>query len=176
MDIHTQAEVFLREAGYETWMWDGTGSQTTCFESQSIAGFLHVFETAQELLSEWQARQSKVLERHALALRSASDKAWNVYSVFLTGAKALELRRSIEKLEENFTLTRKIARQGVRTDEDLENALMALAPIRARPILENADLENRVRARSKSISRDALNGFLGTATPAEVVELLRNKS
>ena len=176
MDIHTQTEIYLREAGYETWNWADSGTEATCFENQSVVGFIHEFESAQQLITEWQAREKKVLERHALALRSASDKAWNVYSVFLTGDQSQELRRPIEKLEENFTLTRKIARQGIVTVEDVENALMTLAPIRARPILESGDLEDRVRARSKSIRREALDGFLGSASPSEIFELLRGKS
>lgn len=175
MDIHTQSELFLREAGYETWTWPGAQPPTTCFESQSIVGFLHVFETAQELLSGWQEKQDQVLARHAIALRSAGTKAWNVYSVFLTAEHAPNLRRSVEKLEEDFSLTRKVARHGVQTIEDLENALMPLAPIRARPVIKNADLDERVRVRSKDISPAALEGFLGTASPSEVAELLRLK-
>lgn len=176
IDVHTQTEIYLRESGYETWKWSDSEVQATCFENQTVVGFVHVFVSSHELLSNWDSRQKRVLERHALALRSASDKAWNVYSVFLTSDKAPELRRPIEKLEENFALTRKIARQGIQSDEDVENALMALTPIRARPVLENANLEDRVRTRSKTISRSALNGFLGSASPSEIVELLRDKS
>ncbi|NOD85558.1 hypothetical protein [Ruegeria sp. HKCCD6119] len=175
MDIHTQSELILREAGYETWTWPGAQPATTCFENQSIVGFVHVFETAKELLSDWQSKQDQVLARHAIALRSAGAKAWNVYSVFLTAEHAPDLRRSVEKLEEDFSMTRKIARHSVQTVDDLENALMPLAPLRARPVISNADLDERVRKRSKDISPEALEGFLGSASPAEVAELLRSK-
>ena len=84
-----------------------------------------------------------------------------------------DLRRNVERLEENFSLTRKIARSGVRVTEDLTQALLPLVPIKARPILENASVEDRVRARSKDISPKALQGFLGGASAKEVAELLR---
>lgn len=176
MDIATQAEVFLREAGYQTWVWTGASPSVTCFENSTIVGFLHVFDTAESLLANWEQAQARVLARHAASLRAAGAKAWNVYSVFLTSEQAPNLRRNVERLEEDFSLTRKIARMGILISEDLEHALMPLAPIKAQPILKNASIEDRLRARAKDLSPLALQAFLGSSSAAEVAEMLGDRS
>jgi hypothetical protein len=176
MDIGTQAEIYLREAGYDTWAWTGASPPVTCFENPALVGFLHVFATAADLLAQWEEAQRRVLSRHAAPLRLAGAKAWNVYSVFLTSEKSPELQTRIERLEENFTLTRKITRTGVQTIEDLAHALMPLAPIKAQPLLENADMADRVRSRAKDVPGPALAAFLGSPTPEEVAEILGSRS
>jgi hypothetical protein len=173
MDIATQSELFLREAGYDTWSWTGTSSPITCFENPTIVGFIHIFDSAAALLSEWEDSQSKVLARHSAPLREAGTKAWNVYSVFLTSEQAPSLRREVERLEEDFSLTRKIARLGIQVTEDLEQALLPMVPIKAQPVLQNANVEDRIRARAKDVSPLALQGFLGNASADEVAEMLR---
>lgn len=172
MDIGTQSEVVLREAGYDTWPWTGASPPVICFESATIVGFVHVFGTARELLDSWEAAQQRVLGRHAPALRAAGTKAWNVYSVLLTSELAPALQRQVEKLEEDFALTRKIARTAIQTAEDVANVLMPLGPIKAQPLLENAAIADRLRARAKDIPVEALNAFLGDLRPEDVAEIL----
>lgn len=172
MDIAAQAEVFLREARYDTWLWPGVSPPVVCFENSTIIGFLHVFDTAHELLGQWEQAQARVLARHAAALRSSGIKAWNVYSVFLTSEQDVALRRDVERLEEDFSLTRKIARTGIQLSEDLGHAMMPLAPLRAQPMLENASVEERLRGRAKDIPTRALQAFLGSPGPDEVADLL----
>lgn len=172
MEIRTQSEIILREAGYETWPWTGTSPPVICFESATVIGFVHVFSTARELLDTWEVAQQRVLARHGPALRAAGTKAWNVYSVFLTSELAQDLQRQVEKLEENFALTRKIARTAIQTAEDVANVLMPLGPIKAQPLLEEADIAERLRARAKDVPVEALNAFLGDQRPEDVVEIL----
>lgn len=172
MDIGTQCEVTLREAGYETWPWTGASPPVICFEDTTIIGFVHVFNTARELLETWEDAQQRVLARHAPALRAAGAKAWNVYSILLTSERAPTLQRSVEKLEENFALTRKIARTAVQTADDVSNVLMPLGPIRAQPFLENADIADRLRARGKDLPVEAMNAFLGDLPAEDVAEIL----
>ncbi|UCI23979.1 hypothetical protein [Mesorhizobium sp. B2-8-5] len=172
MDIGTQSEIILREVGYETWPWTGTSPPVICFESATVIGFVHVFGTARELLDTWEAAQQRVLARHAPALRAAGTKAWNVYSVFLTSEFAQSLQRQVEKLEENFALTRKIARTAIQTTEDLTNVLMPLGPIKARPLLEHTDIADRLRVRAKDIPVEALTAFLANQRPEDVAEIL----
>jgi hypothetical protein len=172
MDIGTQAEVVLREAGYQTWAWTGSSPPVICFENATVVGFLHVFSTAQELLESWEAAQQRVLIRHGAALRAAGAKAWNVYSVLLTSESAPKLQRSVERLEEDFGLTRKIARTAVRTVEDVANVLLPLSPIRARPIIEDADVASRLRTRAKDLPVEALNAFLADGSADDVAEIL----
>lgn len=172
MDISTHSEVVLREAGYETWPWTGTSPAVICFESATVVGFVHVFGSAKELLDTWQAAQQRVLARHVAALRAAGAKAWNVYSVFLTSELAPTLQHQVEKLEENFALTRKIARTAIQTADDVTYVLMPLTPIRAQPLLENDDIANRLRSRAKDVPVEALNAFLGDLRPEDVAEIL----
>ena len=172
MDIVTHSEIVLREAGYATWPWTGASPPIICFENATLIGFVHVFDTARELLDGWETAQQRVLARHAAGLRAAGAKAWNVYSVFLTSELVPDLQRSVEKLEENFSLTRKIARTGIQTAEDVSNVLMSLGPIKSQPLLENANIADRVRARAKDVPGDALNAFLNNLSPEDIVEIL----
>lgn len=172
MDIATQSEVCLREAGYETWLWSGASPPVVCFENPAIVGFLHVYDTAVELLAQWEDAQARVLSRHTPMLRAAGTKAWNVYSVFLTSEKADDQERLVERLEEDFSLTRKIARTGIQMNEDLVHALMPLVPIKAKPMLENASVGDRLSARAKDLSPTALKAFLSTSSAEEVANLM----
>src|SRR5262245_22440178 len=147
MDIATQTEIILRGAGYDTWTSTATTRAVTCFENAALIGFVHVFASADDLLKRWDAEQQLVLSRHSAALRAAGAKAWNVYSVFLVEEQAPNQQRAVEHLEENFELTRKIARVGIRTQDDLERALLPLTAVKAQPLLSETDFENRLNAR-----------------------------
>jgi hypothetical protein len=150
MDIGTQAEVILREAGYDTWPWLGGDVPAICFENEAVLGFLHAFESGEALLSGWRDVQHAALARHAAALRIAGAKAWNVYSVFLTREPSPPLAHDIERIEEDFSLTRKIARAGVHTATDLTKVLLPLLPIRSQPVISETDYERRLRDRNRS--------------------------
>jgi hypothetical protein len=176
MDIATQTEVILGMIGYETWTLAGTTPPVICFENAAIIGFVHVFPSTEDLLTRWKEAQNIVLSRHGPALRVAGAKAWNVYSVFLTEEQAPARQRAIERIEEDFTLTRKIARAGVRTQDDLEHTLLPLAAVRAQPLISETDFEDRFRVRLKDVSPDALTAFLGTTPAEEVARILTEKS
>lgn len=175
MDVATQTEVLLREAGYETWTWTGVTPAVICFENAALIGFVHVFPSADDLLTRWQDAQSAVLSRHGPALRAAGAKAWNVYSVFLTTEQATTQQRAVERIEENFALTRKIARAGVRTQDDLERTLLPITAVRAQPLISETDFEDRLRARLKNVSSDVLAAFLGPTPAEEVAKILAEK-
>lgn len=175
MDIATQAEIVLRGAGYETWPWTGVSPAVTCFENAALIGFVHVFSSADELLARWETAQQAVLTRHSAALRAAGAKAWNVYSVFLAEEQAPTQQRAVERIEENFALTRKIARAGVRTQDDVERALLPLTAVKAQPILSDTDFQDRLRARLKDVSVDVLTAFLGANSAEEVAKILAEK-
>ncbi|MBS0176401.1 MAG: hypothetical protein JSR64_20400 [Nitrospira sp.] len=175
MDIATQTEVLLRGAGYETWTWTGAPQAVICFENAALIGFVHVFPSANDLLTRWQEAQNAALSRHGPALRAAGAKAWNVYSVFLTDEQAPTQQRAVERIEEDFALTRKIARAGVRTQADLERTLLPLTAVRAQPLISETDFEDRLRARLKDVSPDVLTAFLGTTPAEEVARILAEK-
>lgn len=172
MDIATQAEIILRKAGYDTWPWTGVSPAVTCFENAALIGFIHVFASVADLLAHWETAQQAVLSRHTAALRTAGAKAWNVYSVFLTAEQASSRQRTIERIEEDFALTRKIARAAIRTTDDLESALLPLTAVKAQPILADANFEARLRTRLKDVPQDALTAFLGETKADEVARIL----
>lgn len=172
MDIFTQAEIILRDAQYETWTWTGTAGPVTCFESAALMGFIHVFDNADRLLTAWKENQQVALARHAASLRGAGAKAWNVYSVFLTPDHDAHRGREIERIEEDFSLTRKIARASITTADDVEKALLPLLSIRSKPLLGASNFETRLRTRLKDIPADAVTAFLNETTPAEVARIL----
>lgn len=175
MDLVTQAQIVLRDAGYETRACPSASHPVICFENPTLIGFVHEFESAELLLARWEESQKLVLQQHEFALRTAGSKAWNVYSVFLTQEQATSRQWAIERLEEDFTLTRKIARAAVRTREDVERVLLPLTAIRAQPLLEKTDFEARLRLRLDDISTDAVKAFLSKASTDDVVQILRSK-
>jgi hypothetical protein len=172
MDIQTQAEIVLRDAQYETWTWTGSTAPVTCFESAALMGFVYVFETASILLEGWKASQQSALARHAPSLRAAGSKAWNVYSVFLTSDPTPLHTRAIERIEEDFSLTRKIARASVTTPDEVERALLPLISIRSKPLLGASNFESRLRSRLKDVPHDAVTAFLNDTPSIEVARIL----
>jgi hypothetical protein len=105
-------------------------------------------------------------------LRAAGAKAWNVYSVFLTAEQPSYRQRAIERIEEDFALTRKIARAAIRTTDDLESALLPLTAVKAQPSLADANFEARLRTRLKDVPQDALTAFLRETKADEVARIL----
>ncbi len=173
MDIFTQTEILLRDAQYETWSWTGSAGPVTCFENASLMGFVQVFDTADTLLCTWRASQQVVLARHAASLRAAGTKSWNVYSIFLTPDQDVRRAREIERIEEDFSLTRKIARASIITTDDVEKALLPLLSLRAKPLLGVSNFEMRLRTRLKDISPEAITSFINNeTTPTEVARIL----
>jgi hypothetical protein len=173
MDIHTQTEIVLREAGYETWQSEAVTPVVTCFENQSVAGFIHAFDTCDTLLHSWQQSQQAVLRRYAAALRPAGVKAWNVYSVFLTAAPGTSAEVfEVEKIEEDFTLTRKIARCNVATGDDLSNALLPLLPIKAASSVAVTDYRTQLHRRLSEVSPAVAAAFISGQSPAEVANVM----
>ncbi|MCY4463796.1 MAG: hypothetical protein OXC26_25880 [Albidovulum sp.] len=176
MDIPTQVEIVLRDAHYDTWVSTGTSSPVTCFESAALIGFVHVFDSARALLDDWETRQRHVLARHAAALRGAGTKAWNVYSLFLTADSAPDQARAIQRIDEDFELTRKIARESVRSAGDVERALLPLISIRSKPSLGASNFNDRLRARLKDLPQDAVTAFLSDTSSIEVSRILGAES
>ncbi len=172
MDVANEAEIILRAAGYKTWHLPDSSSSAMCFENQSVIGFFHWFQSGDDLLRLWEAAQKEVLSRHIAALRLAGLKAWNVYSVFVAPSATPPQALAIERIEEDFTLTRKIARAGIKTSRDLEHTLLPLLAIKARTFLEDVNVEQRLRQRLKDVPFDALSAFLGEATAADVARIL----
>jgi hypothetical protein len=173
MDIETQAEAILRDAEYTTWRWTGGRHPVVCFEDGVLMGFLHVFPDVQELVGNWQVAETTVLSAHALQLRRAGEKAWNVYSIFVTASAAdVETARQVAKIEENLQRTRKMTHVGILSREQIEAALAAILPLaRVQQSFED-DLEERIRKKLADVPRAALNAFFSSAEPSDVCRML----
>lgn len=172
IDIATQAEVLLRQEHFQTWSLASGHVPAVGFEDETVVGFVHVFPSASALLSGWEPAQRAMLGRHAAAFRSAGAKAWHVYSVFLTDAPGDQLTGPVERIEEDFSLTRKIARCGVRSAADLRHALLPVLPLRVGSAIGTAGFEDRLRARLSDIPEPAVTAFLSGAVAAEVARIL----
>ena len=135
-------------------------------------GFLHVFPSGRSLVEEWEERQKSTLAHFTPALRSSGDKGWNVYSVFLTGDKDPELANAIDRIEENFSFTRKIARWAIQNTRDLEAALLPLRSIATLPELGIASFEDRVRSQLREVPSATLRAFMSKRPAHEIARLL----
>lgn len=172
MDIGTQSEILLRQCGYDTWSVTSVKPPSICFENPSIAGFLFAFPSGEELLQTWETRQATVLSRFSPLLRTAGAKAWNIYSIFLAETASPAESRQIVEIEENFNLTRKIARGGIRTQFDLDQALLPLRGIQSKPKVGEANFENRLRDQLLLLRKPTVEAFLGKAEPSAVAQML----
>lgn len=172
MDIPSQTEILLRDAGYYTASWSGGLLPVVVFENQAVAGFAHVFPNGEALLKGWVEAQRLVLDRYALALRGAGQKAWNVYSVFLAETATADEVRIIERIDEDFALTRKIARANLQSTDELRAALLPLLPIQSRVGMEPSHYNELLRNRLKDVPSPVVEAFLGAAGAPDVAHML----
>ncbi len=172
MDIGTQTEIILREAGFETWPWTGGTVPVICFENAVVAGFVHLFSSAQDLLTLWEQAQHATLNRHSVSLRSAGAKAWNIYSIFLAETGTPEIARQIERIEEDFSMARKLARGDIRSADDLRAALLPLLPIQAQPSLGKSHISERLRSRLSELSPAVVEAFIGPTSAPDVAHMI----
>ena len=171
MSLLHDAEAVLDSAGYETHI-AVEPENSLYFEDYSIFGFCVVYETIEALAATWLGNQERFLALHAPSLRRASQKAWNCYSIHLTGAPASGLQvRGLFSIEEDLRSTRKIARVDLSTSSDLSRALYPLLPIqnmiRLRGEAANTDLSVRLRWPT-----GAIKALIGNGSPNDILDLL----
>ena len=171
MDLIKETEIVLRDAGYETWPWESGPVPVVCFENDASLGFVHFFDHANAIQEEWEIVHRTTLARFKLALRNAGEKAWSVYAIFLTEGSDDELS-SLDRIEENFSQTRKIVRAGIRSREQLTNALLPLLPIRNSPRIDVSNFEARLDAALQKIHAKGGKALLGNAKPSDVAQIL----
>ncbi len=175
MDLSTQIETLLRSNGYFTSLWTGNKVPIVCLENKTIFGFIHLFESTEDLLSNWKDIQKTTFEHHAEVLNKAGEKAWNVYSVFLSEEDSkTELFKQLELIEEDFTYSRKIARTGIQTQSDITEALLPLLSIQSHPSLNEVIYEDRLRTRLNDLPQEVITAFLQNKDiePSEVAQIL----
>jgi hypothetical protein len=110
------------------------------------------------MVEGWRETEATMLARYAAQFRAAGDKAWNVYSVFITEARASEgERREVRWIEEDLERTRKITGTSVVTREEVVKALLPLLPIVAKPLLAPEDSRQRLLRRIEVIAPRVLD-------------------
>lgn len=177
MNATSVVQQVLQEAKYRTWLVEVETATIVCFEDEVAMGFVSVFDEVAPLLSKWQALETALLTRYATFLRKAGEKAWNVYSAFLSVAPGDDRQqRQLRSIEENLERTRKIAAAGLVAREDVVAALLAILPIQYRPELDPQDLIERLRARIETIAPLAASAVLDKDVAAvDVIPLLISK-
>lgn len=165
------ARSLLEIAGYATHATE-PGEPWVYFEDECLLGFVRVYETPEQIVSGWRTEQDSFLRRNTSNLLRAPMKAWNLYGVFLTRAPAsVELTRALFTIEEDFQSTRKIARGGIRTREELTIVLGPLLPVQTRVSLVQADVQRRLLDRLGP-EGSARRLLLSSARPDDIAKLL----
>lgn len=174
IDIFSILQVVLREAGFTSRLTSINESNIVCFEDDSLIGFGCVFENPNSLLTRWRATEMSILTRYAPSFRTAAEKAWNVYCLFLCGTAADSVQnRQVRWIEEDLDRTRKVAACGLASREDLLRALLPILPLQYQPVLRAEDVTKRLQTRIRTIAPRASEVALDPAvSPAEVVRLL----
>ena len=171
-----EIRLVLEEAGFLTSV-TRPDSQAFLFEDDSVMGQLHVFVTARDVLGAWEKAQDEFLQTHLPVFRRNTAKAWNLYTVLIATQPATDDDATrLSALEEDFRSTRKIARAGVSTRDEIMGALAPLLPFRNNLTLDLADTRgqwlDRVAAAHPSLR------MLGAdeASPAELANRLLEDS
>jgi hypothetical protein len=174
IDLLSTTQVILQEAGFHTWLTTADRLLVVCFEDDALMGFVCLFEEPAALIANWRALEMALLARYAARLRTAGDKAWNVYSVFLCGAAAEASQAwEIHWIEEDLERTRKIAASGLLSREDILKPLLPVLPLQYQPVLEREDVATRLNRRIRAIAPAAADAALDdNVTPTEAIRLL----
>ncbi|MEQ1768481.1 MAG: hypothetical protein ABL879_01465 [Devosia sp.] len=175
-DVLSSVQVVLQSAGYQTWDIPASKTPAVGFEDEAAMGFVCVFESPATLVKTWREAEAALLARFAAQFRLAGEKAWNVYFVLLTEARATdEQRREVRWIEEDLERTRKLTATGVMTREDVTTALLPLLPILSKPLLAPEDSAERLARRIAVIAPRVSNWALdASVSPAEVAARLRS--
>ena len=173
-DMLSLLQGVLQEGGYRTWLTPIDKRTAVYFEDDAVMGFAILFDDAATLLTGWRDTEAAFLRQNGERIRLAGDKAWNVYSVFLTTATANGAdSRIIRLIEEDLERTRKIAAAAVTHREALVGALLPLLPLQQQPILERADVAERFRRRVATIAPSVAEILLNeNVSPREVARRL----
>lgn len=175
IDLADTVLAVLRDAGYRTRIQAVGQVRAVVFEDGAVLGFVAVMSSVAQLTASWTDVEEEFLRGHAAHLRRAQEKAWNVYSVFLTAPDGdAGERRKVNRIEENLERTRKIAVCGLLTRGDVERALLPLLPLQHQAILESGGAETRLRTRLSAAWPGAADAVLDEKrSEGEVLDLLR---
>lgn len=177
MDISKETEIILRDNGYNTWQWTDSSQSVICFENESILGFIHIVSGCMEIIDKWRAIQDVTLARFKPELKKAGEKAWNVYSIFLTEGRAdTQTKNMLNSIEENFQLTRKIVRAGINSQQQLIGALLPLLSIRNKPIFDESNFDEKLFTNLSKLHVEGAKAFTKNIKPRDIAQILSENS
>lgn len=173
-DVLSLVQGVLQEGGYRTWLTPLGRRTAVCFEDDAVMGFVAVFDDSAAVLNSWRQSEAAFLQQYVDDIRTAGDKAWNVYSVFLAaGAADPRTTREIRAIEEDLERTRKIAATGVTYREAVVAALLPLLPLQQQPALNREEVGERFRRRVTAIAPGAADMLLNeNVSPKDVARRL----
>ena len=168
-------EATLRSNGYRCRL-SQYDAEMLLFEDDAIFGFVVLFDTAPQLLSQWKGRQTTFIQKNAGALRRAHMKSWNCYAIYLSAEPAAEiLSPALSDIEEDLALTRKIVADGISTARDVQRALLPILPIQ-NPSVTTATAASSLGTRLEGWLPPSLRALEGHASAEELLEILWDAS
>lgn len=174
-DVLHAAREILSEAGYSVDRVDFDSRPALAFEGDAYLGFVLAYPDIPTLQALRVSDARRLIARFTPELRGASEKAWNVYVVWLAqGEATLEQEAELSLLEEDLAGTRKIAVGGVQSASDVEAALVNLLPLKSPPALDAVDIPAEIRSRTTELDPHAVQSFLSSAPASHVAQALQN--
>jgi hypothetical protein len=176
-DLLSIVQAVLQDAGYGVRLIPMDRSTFIGFEDDDVMGFASTFETPLALLQTWNAVETSLLRRYAPQFRSATEKSWNIYSVFVCATRGTEQQtRQVRWIEENLQRTRKIAACGISSRHEVVQALLPILPLQNQPLIQPEDLTLRLHSRIEALAPSVRFAALDDhVAPEEVVRLLNDQ-
>ncbi|WP_397596717.1 ABC-three component system middle component 1 [Silanimonas sp.] len=172
-EILASAEIVLGIAGYATQRVQLNTVDVVAFENDTTIGFIVSYKTLRDLVERWPEDSQTAVKRFQLALKRSGNKAWNTYLVLLAHEAPINASQAVMSvIEEDLSGTRKIVRAGVRTQADVESALLPLLPLRSAPQLESVDMKQEILKRTTELPARAVEAFLSDAEESVVLRVL----
>lgn len=163
----------LQDADYSQFVVENSEVPCIGFENDLSLGFVYCLPTTECLLQNWRRYNEEILSRYQFQLRSAGDKSWNVYSVFLSFGPSIDEENTLlARIEENLSGTRKIARAVAPDMEGIRSGLLPLLGIQNPPILRPVDMIDEIRTRASGLPAKAIGAFLSDAPNSEILRLM----
>lgn len=152
MNILLDARNILEKEGFRTKVLD-TSDDLIYFEDEWQMGFIKTYTKLESILENWEHDQDEFLQNNAAQIIEGNDKAWNIYSVFLTSDSiSPSIRSHLQDLEEDFRASRKIVGSDIKTQQDLVQVLLPLLKIQSHITLKEEDPMKRIMDRLNSLN------------------------
>lgn len=172
-DLLSMVQQQLTAEGYSVEKGTDRERSILLFENDCILGFVLCFSDARALLNEWEGASQRVLHAAHFALKRADQKAWNTYVIFLTESEGdYGENIKIGAIEENLTGTRKLAKAGVSSTDNLKLALLPLCGIQNAPRLDAINMPVEIQMRTSELPLELIEAFLHGANESTLIQLL----